>query len=159
MISEDEIKVIKAQYNTHNQTLSTLEACTFGLIYLSVGDSIDLRDIAKEINSDNSKTPNSAGEQSIDESKAELLTLVGQKSADAFEQLLFRLNFTQQKDVMMEFYYLMVQQEEPCQKICRSLGIAVHMENTFKQLIYLLHNILMYDIMIRARKAEEDKAK
>jgi hypothetical protein len=47
------------------------------MIYLSVGDSIDLRDIAKEINSDNSKTRNSAGEQSIDESKAELLTLVG----------------------------------------------------------------------------------
>jgi hypothetical protein len=60
---------------------------------------------------------------------------------------------------MMEFYYLMVQQEKHCQKICRSLGIAVHMENTFKQLIYLLHNILIYDIMIRARQAEEDKAK
>jgi hypothetical protein len=60
---------------------------------------------------------------------------------------------------MMEFYYLMVQQEEPCQKICRSLGIAVHMENTFKQLIYLLQNIIIYDMMIRAHQAEEDNAK
>jgi hypothetical protein len=61
--------------------------------------------------------------------------------------------------MMMEFYYLMVQQEKPCQKICGSLGIASHMENTFIQLIYLLHNILFYDIMIKAYQAEEDEAK
>jgi len=60
---------------------------------------------------------------------------------------------------MMEFYYIMVQQEKQCQKICRSLGIAVHMENTFTKLICLLHNILIYDIMIRAHQAEKDEAK
>jgi hypothetical protein len=50
MISEDEIKDIQKEYNTHNQKLSTLEACTCGMMYLCVGDTIDLREIAKEIN-------------------------------------------------------------------------------------------------------------
>jgi hypothetical protein len=50
---------------------------------------------------------------------------------------------------MMEFYYLMIQQEKQFKKICGSLGIAVHMENTFTQLIYLLYYILLYDQLIR----------
>jgi hypothetical protein len=47
---------------------------------------------------------------------------------------------------MMEFYCLMIKQEKSFQKICGSLGIAVHMEYTFTQLIYLLYYILLYDI-------------
>jgi hypothetical protein len=42
------------------------------MFYLSAGDTIDLREIAKEINLENSKT-----KQSIDESKAEMLSRVG----------------------------------------------------------------------------------
>jgi hypothetical protein len=47
------------------------------MIYLSAGDTIDLREIAKEINLENSKTPSSEATQSIDESKAEMLSRVG----------------------------------------------------------------------------------
>ena len=46
MISQDDIKIIKAQHNTHNQKLSTLEAFSLGMVYLSVGDTIDLTAIA-----------------------------------------------------------------------------------------------------------------
>jgi hypothetical protein len=56
--------------------------------------------------------------------------------------------------MMMEFYYLMIQQENHCQKICGSLDIEVRMQKTFIQLIYLMHNILFYDINIKAHKAE-----
>jgi hypothetical protein len=47
------------------------------MIYLTVGDSIDLTEIAKEINSDNSKIPNSIPSQIIDESSAEMLCRLG----------------------------------------------------------------------------------
>jgi len=47
---------------------------------------------------------------------------------------------------MMEFFYLVIQQKKHYKKICGSLGIAVRMENTFKQIIYLLYYILLYDI-------------
>ena len=42
------------------------------MIYLCAGDTIDLREISKEINVENSNT-----KQSIDESKAEMLSRVG----------------------------------------------------------------------------------
>ena len=78
MISQDEIKIIQAQHNTHKQKLSTLEAFSLGMIYLSVGDTIDLKAIAEEINSDNSKIPNRIGSRrSINESSAEILSRVG----------------------------------------------------------------------------------
>jgi len=47
------------------------------MIYLTVGDTIDLRAIAKDINSGTSKIPKAIGKQSIDESKAEMLSRVG----------------------------------------------------------------------------------
>ena len=47
---------------------------------------------------------------------------------------------------MMEFYCLMIQKEKHFKKICASLGIEAHMENTFTHLIYLLYYILRYDI-------------
>jgi hypothetical protein len=48
--------------------------------------------------------------------------------------------------MMMEFYFLMIKQEKHFKKICGSLGIEAHMENTFTHLIYLLYFILLYDI-------------
>ena len=77
MINQDEIKKIQAEHNTHRQKLSILEAYSLGMIYLSSGDSIDLTAIAKEINSEYSKIPNRIALQSIDESKAEILSRVG----------------------------------------------------------------------------------
>jgi len=77
MITANDIKTIQAQHNTHSQKLSTLEAFSLGMIYLSVGDTIDLRAIAKDINSGTSKIPNSIGLRGIDEAKAEMLSRVG----------------------------------------------------------------------------------
>ena len=119
MLSPAEIKVIQAKYNTHDQKLSTLEAFSLGMIYLSVGDTIDLRAIAKDINAASPKGgPGAVVGRVIDESKADILSRVSQKSADAFEQLLYKLNYMHQKDMMMEFYYLMIQQEKQYKKIC-----------------------------------------
>jgi hypothetical protein len=77
MISRDDIKIIQGQHNTHNQKLSTLEAFSLGMIYLTVGDTIDLTAIAKDINSEYSKISKSIGSQSIDESRAGMLCRVG----------------------------------------------------------------------------------
>ena len=60
------------------------------MIYLSAGDTIDLRAIAKDINSTSGK---GALGRAIDDGKADILSRVAQKSADAFEQLLYKMNY------------------------------------------------------------------
>jgi hypothetical protein len=50
MLSPKEIKEMQQDFNTHNQKMSILESFFLGMTSLSVGDSIDLRSIARGVN-------------------------------------------------------------------------------------------------------------
>ena len=101
MISDKERKDAAKNFNTNLQNESVTERFFIAMMYITKGEHIDIKGIAKLVNKKSqSITP-------IDADNLELLLAVSQHSADAFEQMVYKLGCSQAREQLMEMYYLL----------------------------------------------------
>ena len=69
-------------------------------------------------------------------------------SSSSFEQVLIELNCAKNRDILKELYQLMFYQKVSFPNICNKLGIVDENMETFTFLLYLLYNIISYEMII-----------
>ena len=102
MLEKKEQESSSKNFNTSKQVTFVIEQFFLALIYLAKGDNIDLKSIANSINKKNPNSPN------IDADVLENLEAISQHSLDDLEQVIFKLGCQQSRELILEFYGIMI---------------------------------------------------
>ena len=110
---------------TSKQKQSMTELFFLSIIYAVKGQSLELKSISKLVDKKYSDLP------SIDGDALECLNKVSQRSPENFDQLVFRMGLSQQKDILGEIYSLLIQKQSKVPKICQQLVIPDNFVDQF----------------------------